>query len=543
MFPSRTTSLRTRISLLTLVIVLASLWALTLYASATLRRDMESLIGQQQAATALIISDDIDEEVKRRLAALEALARQTPAQALHSHAAAQSFLALRPSTEDLFNTGVTLHDRHGITLGDTIPGAGRNGMDLSRQDVLAQTLVQGRAVIGPATPEDPAAQPALLFAVPVMDAGGIVTGAVMGHIHLGLPNFLDAVRHGHYGQGGTYMLADRIRRLVITSTDSARTLKPLAPAGTIAMVDRFVGGWEGSGVFVNSLGTEVLASVNQVPSAQWFVAVSLPTANAFAPVRNMQERLWWAAALISVLALLLTRWTLSRQMAPAIAAIRSLSDRITLVQQDVAVAPLEVHGTDEIGQLITAFNALLQAEIQRKAMLREVLNTSNVGIFATDQSARIILANDMLGRLFGRPANSLIGMSYLDLVAPDDRDAANSNVATLVDSPGLSMEVTRRLVRADGTEFWGHAALRQFLPSVDGLRGGVCVITDVSAQVEYRDYELFRRRTLELLARNTALPATLEAIVRGVEELRPQALCSILLLQADGTHLDRKSVV
>ena len=52
-------------------------------------------------------------------------------------------------------------------------------------------------------------------------------------------------------------------------------------------------------------------------------------------------------------------------------------------------------------------------------------------------------------------------------------------------------------------------------------------------------YERFRSRALELLSGNEPLQRVLEAIVKGVEQLEPKMLCSILLLDKTGQHLRR----
>ena len=530
-------SLRVRISLLMLLIVLASLWSLTLYASASLHRDMQELIAQQQASTARIIAEDMDREVQQRLGTLQAIANFMPAQAVQSSAAARAFLSTRPSAEDVFNGGITLVDSRGTVVGDTLPGTGRIGVNFSDDTAVAQALVQGRAAVGMPLVGKVMQTPQLALAVPVHDAGGIVIGAVVGTVQLQLPSFLDPIRHGQYGPGGDYLLVDRAHRSIVAATNAQRSLQSLPPPGAIPTVDHFLNGTQDAAVFVNSLGVEVQAAVHHVPSAQWMVAVSLPTAQAFAPVRNMQNRVWVAAVLVSLLALLLTRWMLTRQMAPAMAAIDQLTQRLGQVQNDATPAPLEVERSDEIGRLIAAFNQLLQTQVQRKTMLREVLNTSNVGIFSADSNARITLVNDTMGRLFGYAPGRLVGMAYQDLVAPSEREAAVKQTAMLLASSESATEITRRLVRADGSEFWGHISMRLAHPSTDGMRGSVGVVTDISAQVDAHDYELFRRRMLELLAHSPPLAATLEAIVRGVEELRPAALCSVHLLEKDGQHL------
>ncbi len=51
------------------------------------------------------------------------------------------------------------------------------------------------------------------------------------------------------------------------------------------------------------------------------------------------------------------------------------------------------------------------------------------------------------------------------------------------------------------------------------------------------EYEQFRNHTLELLAGHNTLPLILESVVRGVEQLNPAMVCSILLMSHDGKHL------
>ncbi len=50
-------------------------------------------------------------------------------------------------------------------------------------------------------------------------------------------------------------------------------------------------------------------------------------------------------------------------------------------------------------------------------------------------------------------------------------------------------------------------------------------------------YQAFRNRILELLAQGTPLPTLLHEIVQGIETLHPRMLCSILLLDRQGQHL------
>ena len=60
---------------------------------------------------------------------------------------------------------------------------------------------------------------------------------------------------------------------------------------------------------------------------------------------------------------------------------------------------------------------------------------------------------------------------------------------------------------------------------------------EIAEREQIERYEKFRSHTLELLTKNEPLADILEAIVSGVEQLKPEMLCSILLLDKTGKHL------
>jgi diguanylate cyclase (GGDEF)-like protein/PAS domain S-box-containing protein len=60
---------------------------------------------------------------------------------------------------------------------------------------------------------------------------------------------------------------------------------------------------------------------------------------------------------------------------------------------------------------------------------------------------------------------------------------------------------------------------------------------DITEQKQAERTEQFRSHILELLARGEALPKLLDALLSGVEALRPNQRCSILQLDSDGRHL------
>jgi hypothetical protein len=67
-------SLKTRVTLFSLVIFALSLWALAYYAAKMPRTDLEQLLGDQQRSTVAMVAANMDQALQDRLTALEWIA-------------------------------------------------------------------------------------------------------------------------------------------------------------------------------------------------------------------------------------------------------------------------------------------------------------------------------------------------------------------------------------------------------------------------------------------------------------------------------------
>ena len=126
----------------------------------------------------------------------------------------------------------------------------------------------------------------------------------------------------------------------------------LAP-GVNAGIDRIISGQGDSGVLINALGVEVMVSSKRVPRTGWSMVATLPTDEAFAPIRTMQQRMQIATLLLTLLATGAMALLLRRQLAP----LQSTAAQLTA--QTDARQTLPIVRDDEIGVLIGAFNRLL----------------------------------------------------------------------------------------------------------------------------------------------------------------------------------------
>jgi diguanylate cyclase (GGDEF)-like protein/PAS domain S-box-containing protein len=90
-------------------------------------------------------------------------------------------------------------------------------------------------------------------------------------------------------------------------------------------------------------------------------------------------------------------------------------------------------------------------------------------------------------------------------------------------------------VRSDGSRFLVEISITPI--TVGGEMVLLTLWRDITERKQAERFEQFRSHALELLAGNEPLPLILEAIVRGVEQLDPAMLCTILLLDQTGRHL------
>ncbi|WP_394756176.1 EAL domain-containing protein [Rhodoferax sp.] len=465
-------SLKTKVTLITLLVFVLSLWSLSYYASRMLRHDMQRLLGEQQFTTVSLMATQVNQALTDRASALETLARALAPRLLKEPQALQAFMDQKIILNILFNAGVQVLGRDGVLL---TPASDRGGVGVepAQHAAVQAALQQGKTTVGEPWP----GHAVFPIAAAIRDGQGQVLGALVGSTDLRQPNFLGQLMDRRYGQTGSYLLIAAQQRRVLAATDKSRLMEILPAPGSNPTIDRFLQGEEGSAVMRNPLGVEILASDKGVPVAGWVMAAVLPTAEAFAPVHAMQQRLLLATGVLTLLAGLLVWWWLQRQLAPLQVMARRLA---AMADEQEPLHALPVTRPDEIGQLVKGFNRLFGTLGQREALLQQILDTSSVAIFLVDRQGYITLANQRMAGLFGYPLNELQAMEYVALVHPQQREIGRQKMRALLASQIQSVDLERLYWRADQTEFWGHLTGHRFVDANGAEQGLVGVIADVS---------------------------------------------------------------
>jgi signal transduction histidine kinase len=524
-------------TIFTLVIFLISILSLTFYVSRALRGDMQRLLGEHQFSTVSFLADEVNQALDERLRLLEALAGIASPAVVRSTAALRAFLEQRPRLQSLFNGGVMFLDLDGTAIADASFSEGRTGVNFMDHDGVAAALKEGQSTIGKPHVAKGKKFPEFIMAVPIRDTQGKVIGALSGLTDLGKPNFLDKITESRYGTTGGYLLVAPQYRLVVTASDKSRTMEALPASGINPMIDRFVQGYEGSAVLVNPLGMEVLASAKGIPVVGWYASVVLPTAEAFAPIYALQQRMRLATIFFTLLASGLTWWMLRRQLAPMLGAAKTLA---TLSGTKQSWQSLPIDRQDEIGELVGGFNRLLETLKQRETALQEsealkqaILNSVVDEIAVLDHTGMIVMLNQRWRR-FNREngfesgqlvAGVNVGANYFAVCqaavvsASDGAQEALDGIRAVSAGrlPGFSQEYP---CHSPKHERW----LSMSVTPLDGaLKGGVVIaLADITERkrVEADRRELTERLTVTNRALEQASRMKMDLMANVTHELR-----------------------
>ncbi|WP_143086052.1 sensor domain-containing diguanylate cyclase [Formivibrio citricus] len=412
-------NLKTKVIGLMLLLLAGGFWLLAYVNAKLIERDMVELLSAQQYSTASYIAKSVDEAIKFRIEALKANAAIITAEHLAHPEKLGIHLSTRQTLGALFKGGVTLVSRDGIGIADYPPVSGRQGGNFVQTSFFKDVLESGNVVIGKPVISDFSGLPGVSFAAPVKDKTGAVIAVLVGFATFSDPSLFGHVESARFGKSGYVVIDDPKHGLIVTASDPSRILTPMAAPGVNRMLDRFVGGYEGAGVAVNSRGVEVLTSAKRIPSTGWIVQLILPVQEAFAPIRELQRRSYQIAGALSLLAVFLAWWLLRNALRPLKKATVAIQDMVT---GKAALHDLPVRRDDEIGSLLASFNRLVSERKrieddlrQSKEIFQAIGLSITESIFLLDINGMVMAANPTAAQRLGKSPSDLIGRNFFSL--------------------------------------------------------------------------------------------------------------------------------
>lgn len=480
-------SLCRRLIALSLTLSVTLMWSLALFSSAIQRKEFSQVLLTQQSATTRQIAAEIDNKLQERIRALAAAAHDFPVDLSAATLAAE--VRRFSDLQRIFSGGVAVIGLDGRALFDYPEASGRRGIYVGDRDYYTNVVQTGRAYVGRPWIGRVFNRPVLTIAVPILDKTGKMRAVLSGVTDLTAPNFLGfAFDRAMSGQGLFFVISPH-DNIIVASTDPQRVMTAPPTPGRNLLYDRFVAGFEGSGIATSSGGEEKLFSANRVPTADWLVVASLPSAVAFEPIASMRNYLIGTVAILTLLAVLLAYILTRRMLVPLEEAGRAVRQ---MTRGDCPLAPLPVKSNDEVGGLIDDFNTLIEDRVRREAALadseqrfRVLVENAPDAVFL-EAHACFTYVNAAACRLFGaQTADQLLGQPIVARIHLDSRARVEAHIQAVnaAREPLPPMEV--KMLQIDGSSVYAEVSAVPYQHA--NANGGLIFARDVTARKRAED--------------------------------------------------------
>ena len=405
----------------------------------------------QQRALAESVAQSLDSKLQMVIAQLSAVAVNVPREALLDSVRAQRFLDQQQALLALLDNGLLLVSANGRVVAESPPSNATPGRDVTQLDVFKGVTSSGMPYVSrPFRSMRLNQMPAIAIGIPIKDENGQIIGRLHGSVALLGNNFLtDVVKHKIGATGYMYLVDSN--RTVVLHTQRERIMTPAAQPGQNPMLDKALAGLEGSGRTTTSFGLKVLVTFKGLQSTRWTLGVSMPEDEVFEPF----ERSASFYLVLCLMATLLLVWFLRLTMASFLKPLEQITRHVNELTEKTGTARLlPQFSNDEVGQLATSFNAMLQALDASERRFRIIFEAFPYPIVLNRLDDGIYLdVNPAFCKGVGKPREQIIGQSLRSMGYDVDSTQQQEQLDELRRSKALHAARVRT-VAANGEENW-----------------------------------------------------------------------------------------
>ena len=531
----RNLDLKTKITAVCIGLFVVATWLLAHDLAEEVRDDFQAVTSAQQLALVDHIVASLDEDVKLRIGTLQDIASSITSNMMGD--ADQLRLVLREykQVDRLFDNGLWVISKSGIGLVDYPAVEGRSGSDFSEADYFQKAMATGEVTIGRPRIGKLSHKPVVIIAAPIRNGNNQIIGVLSGSISISESSFFNEIVPPEQTLEGWFHLVSPQERIFINSTQQSRILQPIPEKGINRLLDRFVGGYEGSGITINSRGMETLSSARHMATTGWLVISSNPTKIAFAPINKIEFEIYKDAAMSSLLIAGILWFFIYHQLRPLGRSARIIDE---MASGERPLTPLPVEGGPEIRQLLGSFNKFqahikdqkksLQDSADQLQLAASVFDGTSECVAITDPDTKIIRVNKAFCRMTGYEMHQLIGKNPKLLKSGCHDTAFYAEMwGKLINTGEWSGEIWNR--RRNGELYAERLSISSIYDDDGKVKHRVAIASDITAQKE-SERVIWHQANHDRLTSLPNRPRFRELLEKGLVKAKENNLFAALLV-------------
>ena len=479
---SENLSIKTRLSAAVSFLIIAIAATIGYVTILYFEAETKELIGAQQFLTVSLLANEIDDKLTTAHHEVISLSKLIKPEYLQDSDAAQEFMDRYAFLNATFTNALVLLDKKGALVAETpMQSKERRGGAFGFREYFSTTLTTRKPYIGEPYLSSRHQHPVITLTAPVYDSEGEIIGVFGGSVDLLMDNVLSRLLNMKSGKTGYFYLVTHDRDLIL-HPDRSRILKRDIPAGSNALLERAIEGFDGTGETVTSRGLEAITSFKHLKVKDWIVAANYPKAEAYAPIYQARRTLALVLAGIILLVTAIVWYWMNSLTLPLLNFTRHV-EGISEKKGEKRLLPVACR--DEIGRLTDAFNRMVveldaQQEALRESELkyRRIVATANEGIWLVDHDGRIVFVNDQMAGMLGYRVEEIVGEKVADFVPEEDMPDHLIRIENR--RRGLAERYERRWRCRDGKVVWTTVSATPIFDAEQRFSGSFAMITDIT---------------------------------------------------------------
>lgn len=379
------------------------------------RQELERQTRSQVATMAEMVTYELDRKLIERFGVLAEAAHAMKMDAVSFRQFSGLIMERQRPISHLFEN-LFLFDQQGRVLESYPEIPEVEGADLSGRQYFKDTIAELTPQISQPFSSLVRELPTVVMTAPVFDHNGAMVGMLAGSVVLTSDNFLSEVSSTGIGEQGYVSVVTRSGLILVQEGYSTgiKTVDTDNQADLAGME-----GFEGVTRGQSRAEEPALVAIQQLNMAPWFVSVTWPLDDAYAPANRLGENLAWIATMVVLGLMPIALYLFRRYLDPLVELAEQIRERHLGVREE----PVDAGGYQEIRELAETFNQVMAERGEVEARLRaeqqradSILGVLQEGVVMTDTLGNVRYANPAAAVFLG-PADDLVGVSLFQLVA------------------------------------------------------------------------------------------------------------------------------